>query len=68
MLHTDLPQPLGCSVVQQFEPNDGLELVKLGTQTEAKSHLLTVYGVFLQHLRGSYLSRSNLDVKVVAFV
>lgn len=31
MLHTHLPQPLGCSVVQQLEANDGLKLVKLET-------------------------------------
>lgn len=31
MLHANLPQSLGCSVVQQLETDGGFKLVKLGT-------------------------------------
>lgn len=42
MLHTDLPQPLCCSVVQQLKTNDGLKLVKLGQRETASNKAVGV--------------------------
>lgn len=56
MLHANLPQSLGCSVVQQLETDGGFKLVKLGT---GRDTVVSVQLVLLVQLSADGLSEPS---------